>query len=149
MAQFFAKWGSSLVLHSTLPLNFRSLEPKETRYAVSFSSSDVVHASSLKRPFVRARCQGAVRAPGYGTLERSRCGVGAKEARGMEACGLFGWGGNDRLRSWIITAGWFGVREKYCSGLKFTIVYDQANKLLKNTRGSFQEDNIWWWPLIN
>ena len=31
-------------------------------------------------------------------------------------------------RSWIITAGWFGVREKYCSGWKFTIVYDQANR---------------------
>ena len=28
---------------------------------------------------------------------------------------MFGWGKNDRIRSWIITAGWFGVREKYCS----------------------------------
>ena len=29
----------------------------------------------------------------------------------------------------LFTAGWFGVREKYCSGWKFTIVYDQANRL--------------------
>jgi len=44
------KWGSSLVLHSTLPLSFCSLESKETREgkknAVSLSSSDVAHASS-------------------------------------------------------------------------------------------------------
>ena len=26
----------------------------------------------------------------------------------------------------LFIAGWFGVREKYCSGWKFTIVYDQA-----------------------
>jgi len=45
-------------------------------------------------------------------------------------CSLFGWGWNDRIRSWIITAGWFGVREKYCSGWKFPIVYDQANRLM-------------------
>ena len=29
----------------------------------------------------------------------------------------------------LFTAGWFGVREKYCSDWKFTIVYDQANML--------------------
>ena len=29
----------------------------------------------------------------------------------------------------LFTAGWFGVREKHCSGWKFTIVYDQANRL--------------------
>ena len=29
----------------------------------------------------------------------------------------------------LFTAGWFGVREKYYSGWKFTIVYDQANWL--------------------
>jgi len=43
---------------------------------------------------------------------------------------LFGWCWYDRIRSWIITAGWFGVREKYYSGWKFTIVYDQTNMLL-------------------
>ena len=37
------------------------------------------------------------------------------------------------IRSWIITAGWFGVREKYYSDWFFTIVYDQANMLLPDT----------------
>jgi len=30
----------------------------------------------------------------------------------------------------LFTAGWFGVREKHCSGWKFMIVYDQANMLI-------------------
>jgi len=34
---------------------------------------------------------------------------------------------NDRE---LFTAGCFGVREKYCSDWKFTIVYDQANRLI-------------------
>ena len=29
----------------------------------------------------------------------------------------------------LFTVGWFGVREKYCSRLKFTIVYEQTNRL--------------------
>ena len=30
----------------------------------------------------------------------------------------------------LFTAGWFGVREKHCSGRKFTIVYEEANRLI-------------------
>ena len=30
----------------------------------------------------------------------------------------------------LFTAGWFGVRGKYCSGWTFTIVYDQTNRLI-------------------
>ena len=29
----------------------------------------------------------------------------------------------------LFIVGWFGVREKCCSGWKFKIVYDQANRL--------------------
>ena len=41
---------------------------------------------------------------------------------------------NDRE---LFTVGWFGVREKYCSGWKFTIVYDLAN-MPKNVHSPFQ-----------
>jgi len=39
----------------------------------------------------------------------------------------------------LFTIGWFDVKEKYCSGWKFTIVYDQANRLhvLEYLRGCF------------
>ena len=41
----------------------------------------------------------------------------------------------------LFTAGWFGVREKYYSGWKFTIVYDQANRLVKHVSQINPEDN--------
>ena len=49
----------------------------------------------------------------------------------QKSCSLFSWSWNDRIWSWIITANWFGAREKYCFAWKFTIVYDQTNMLLK------------------